>query len=194
MIARHEIPPHGQQAGLAARFAGLVPEILTEQTRLRALTVADFPAWAEILCSDRSVYMDGPYSREEAYTEFTAVAGFWFLHGHGFWTVAAREGDEVLGFVGINMEPSDQEPELGFFVRAAAEGRGLAFEASAAARDWARSVNLPSLVSYIDPANTRSTALALALGAVRDPVAEAVFAGTPDAGVTVWRHKMGATA
>jgi RimJ/RimL family protein N-acetyltransferase len=44
------------------------------------------------------------------------------------------------------------------------------------------------LVSYIDPDNARSAALATRLGARRDAKAEAAFDGTPDAGVQVFRH------
>ncbi len=191
MIARHEIPPTGNQAASASRFASLVPGLVTDRTRLRALSLTDFPAWAEILCSDRSQWMDGPYTRDEAYTEFVCVAGFWHLHGHGIWTIDSQADGAVLGFVGINMEPTDNEPELGFFVRAAAEGYGLAFEAASAVRDWARAQRFPSLVSYIDPANLRSSGLARALGADRDAEAEAIYADTPDAGMTVWRYQMG---
>jgi RimJ/RimL family protein N-acetyltransferase len=165
-----------------------VPALETERTRLRALRIEDFPAWAEILCSPRARWMDGPYSRDDAFVEFEATAGAWLLRGHGGWTVEDRATGEVLGFVCLNLEPSDRETELGFFVRAAAEGRGLALEAASAARDWAWSQGLPSLVSYVDPENQRSAALAERLGARRDARAEAEFDGTPDAGVAVYRH------
>jgi RimJ/RimL family protein N-acetyltransferase len=53
-------------------------------------------------------------------------------------------------------------------------------EAAAAARDHAIHVlNLPSLVSYIAPANQRSAALAARIGAVKDSVLD---------GWDVWRH------
>ena len=188
MILPHEMPPTGAPADLAAQLRADVPEVAAGRTRLRAMRLEDFPAWAEILCSDRARWMDGPYGRDEAFREFAASAGSWLLHGHGCWTVADPTTDEALGFVCLNMEPSDHETELGFFLREGAEGRGLAFEAAIAARDWAWAQGLPSLVSYIDPANARSAALAERLGARRDPAAEAEFAGTPDEGVAVYRH------
>jgi RimJ/RimL family protein N-acetyltransferase len=184
----HEMPPTGATAALAIGLQHMVPEIATERTRLRALRMEDFPAWAEILCSPRAAWMDGPYSRDDAFVEFEATAGAWLLRGHGGWTVEDRAAGEVLGFVCLNLEPSDQEPELGFFFREGAEGRGLAFEAASAARDWAWAQGLPSLVSYVDPDNARSAALAQRLGASRDAKAEAAFEGTPDAGVHVFRH------
>lgn len=184
----HEIPPTGASAALAHHLRALVPELETPRTRLRAMRIEDFPAWAEILCSERARWMDGPYGRDDAFVEFEATAGAWLLRGHGGWTVADRGTDEALGFVCLNMEPSDRETELGFFFRAASEGRGLALEAAAAARDWAWAQGLPSLVSYVDPGNARSAALAQRLGAGRDAAAEAEFAGTPDEGVAVFRH------
>lgn len=183
----HEVPPTGAAADLAARLRGMVPVLEAGRTRLRAMRIEDFAAWAEILCSERARWMDGPLGGDEAFTGFTASAGGWLLRGHGCWTVEDA-GGEVLGFVCLAMEPSDRETELGFFLRESAEGRGLAFEAARAARDWAWSMGLPSLVSYLDPANARSARLAERLGARRDPQAEAAFAGTPDEGVAVFRH------
>lgn len=188
MMQIYERPPTGRRAALAQACMAPVPVLVTRRLRLRAMTLADFPAWAEILCSDRSRYMDGPYDRDEAYSEFAATAGEWALHGLGFWTVTLAEGGEAIGFTGLNAEPSNNDPELGWFLRAAAEGRGYAREAAAAVRDWALAEGFPALVSYIDPDNSRSRALARALGARRDPLAEAAYAGTPDAGVEVWRH------
>nr|WP_209839865.1 GNAT family N-acetyltransferase [Rubellimicrobium aerolatum] len=178
----------GAPAALARHLSSLVPTLETARTRLRAPRLSDMDAWAEILCTDRARWMDGPMSRNDAFTELAASAGGWMLRGVGFWAVEAREGGEVLGFAGVNLEPSDREPELGFFLRAAAEGRGYATEACAAARDWAWAQGLPSLVSYVDPENLRSVRLAERLGARRDPEAEASYAGTPDDGVAVYRH------
>jgi RimJ/RimL family protein N-acetyltransferase len=190
MTAPHETPPVGKAAAMAQTIAAMVPVIETARLRLRPMRLTDFLAWAGILCSDRSVYMDGPYTRDDAYTEFAASVGSWMLHGHGFWTVTDKE-DAVLGFVGVNMEPSDHEHELGYFLCAAAEGHGYATEAAAAVRDWAFALGLPSLVSYVDPANDRSGAVARSLGAARDGVAESLYDGTPDQGMAVWRHQPG---
>jgi RimJ/RimL family protein N-acetyltransferase len=188
-MAAHERPPApGLLADRAAALQGVLPVLSTARLRLDAPDLNDFPAWAEILCGPRSRYMDGPYSREAAYTEFAAMLGTWILHGHGVFAIRLRDDGPAMDFVCLNMEPGDQEPELGFFVTEAAEGQGLTAEAAAAVRDWARVQGLASLVSYIDPENHRSARLATRLGAVRDPVAEAAYAETPDAGIAVFRH------
>lgn len=57
-------------------------------------------------------------------------------------------------------------------------------EAAAALRDWAfATLSLSSLVSYFDPANSRSIAVAERLGAVRDDNAP-----RQDAEDVVYRH------
>lgn len=188
MIAPHEAPPLGKAAAMAQKIAAMVPVLETARLHLRPMRLADFPAWAGIFCSDRSIFMDGPYARDDAYMEFAASAGSWMLHGHGFWTVTDKQG-VVLGFVGVNMEPSDHEHELGYFLCAAAEGQGFATEAATAVRDWAFALGLPGLVSYVDPANDRSSSVARSLGAVRDAAAESLYDGTPDQGMAVWRHQ-----
>ena len=194
MTAPHEMPSTGPTADLADRLAAMVPVIEAGRVRLRAPRLSDLPAWTEILCSSRAVHMGGPYERDDAFMEFAAGVGSWLLRGHGVWTVDARDGGETLGFVLVGFEPSDREPELGFFLREGAEGRGHAFEAAAAARDWSWAQGLPSLVSYVDPENARSARLALRLGARRDAEAEAAYAGTPDEGVAVFRHPRPETA
>jgi RimJ/RimL family protein N-acetyltransferase len=189
MTAPHECAPApGPLADRAHALRAALPVVKTARLRLDVPDLTDFPVWAEILCGPRSVYMDGPYSRDDAYTEFAAMLGTWVLHGHGVFAVRRQEGSSALGFVCLNLEPGDNEPELGFFVTEAAEGQGLVAEAAAAVRDWARGQGIPSLVSYIDPANERSARLAMRLGARRDPVAEAAYDATPDAGVAVFRH------
>jgi RimJ/RimL family protein N-acetyltransferase len=155
-------------AELAARLRGAVPTLEADRTRLRAMRIEDFPAWAEILCSDRARWMDGPYTRDTAFVEFEATAGAWPLRGHGGWTVEDRATGEVLGFVCLNMEPSDRETELGFFFREAAEGRGVAFEAASAARDWAWSMACRRSSATWDPENLQLRPMAERLGARRE--------------------------
>lgn len=189
MIQPHERPPApGLLADRAAALQGALPVLTTARLRLDVPDLHDFPAWAEILCSPRARYMDGPYSRAEAYTEFAAMLGTWMLHGHGVFALRPHHSGKAVGFICLNLEPGDNEPELGFFILEAVENQGLAAEAAVAVRDWARGQGIASLVSYIDPENARSMRLATRLGAVRDPLAEAAYAETSDAGIAVFRH------
>ena len=186
MTPRHELPTPGAAADLAASLGALLPKIETERLVLRAPVLSDFPACAEIACEDRGRFVGGPMSRDDAWSEFTAMTATWLLHGHGAFTIDDAGTGEVLGFVVLGLEPGDNEVELGFALREAAEGRGIATEAAMAIRDWAaRELGLTGLVSYIDPKNTRSIAVATRLGAERDPDAEAALS---EPGTCVYRH------
>jgi RimJ/RimL family protein N-acetyltransferase len=175
-----ETPVAGPAAAFAVALSAHLPVVKTARLVLRAPVLDDFGHWAEILTGPAGLWLGGPFDRDDAFTEFAAATGTWLLRGHGPWTVVRRTDGEVLGFVLIGFEPGDREAELGFLFRPAAEGQGYAHEAAVAARDHARDVlRLPSLVSYVDPANARTQRLAVRLGARRD--------GCVD-GAQVWRH------
>ena len=82
-----------------------------------------------------------------------------------------RMGDGTcIGQVSINHGPLFPEKELGWMLYDGFEGQGYAHEAAAAMRDWAFDIlGLETLVSYVDPGNQKSIAVAERLGAVRDP-------------------------
>ncbi|MEM8804238.1 MAG: GNAT family N-acetyltransferase [Pseudomonadota bacterium] len=187
MTARHEQATPGPAEDLAAMFNALAPTIQTERLLLRAPVLSDFPACAEIACGERGRFVGGPMSRDAAWAEFTAMVAGWSLHGHGGFAVEDAEGN-VLGFVVLGLEPGDHEVELGFSLTEAAEGNGFAEEAARAVRTWAATeLELTGLVSYIDPENVRSVALAKRLGATRDTKAEAAIG----ASTHVYRHPEG---
>ncbi len=184
----HEVPTPGPAAGFGAELRGRLPVLETARLRLRAPVLEDFPLWAEIFCGPEGPMLGGPFTRDEVFREFAGAVGMWLLRGHGPWTVETRAGEdlagEALGFVLIGFEPGDREPELGMMFAQAARGKGYAAEAARAARDHAfGAMGLPSLVSYIDPANAPSQRLAARLGTVRD--------GSVDE-AEVWRHREGA--
>lgn len=184
-----EAAPSGTAAVHAAALRGMLPRLETERLVLRAPEIGDFEPYREILMSDRAVYMDGPLDRRGAWLDFTQCVANWQLRGHGLFTIEAKATGETLGFTLICMEWGDQEPELGWFLAEAAEGCGYACEAAKAVRDWGlATLDLPSLVSYIDPPNTRSVRLAERLGAWRDEVASAALSKAQDADVSVYRH------
>ncbi len=184
----HEQPTaSAEAAALAARIAALIPVLETERCRLRAPRIEDFASYAEIACSERGRGIGGPMDRRDAWADFMQLCATWLLRGHGTWTVVGKDTDDVLGFVLIGFEPGDLETELGYMFRKVAEGRGLAFEAVSAARDYGfKALKLPTMVSYTHDFNGRSHRLAERLGARRDTAGEA---GLPDGDTTrIYRH------
>ncbi|WP_126978161.1 GNAT family N-acetyltransferase [Frigidibacter oleivorans] len=161
------------------------PVLRTERLVLRAPEGSDWEAWCAFAMSDRSRHMGGPYSRDTAWRAFGHVIGHWAMRGFGSFVFATPEGTP-LGMTGPWYPEGWPERELGWSVWApGAEGKGLAFEAAAAARVHAfRDLGWTTAVSYIAPANDRSAALALRLGAVEEP--GAAFPG--DGPCRVFRH------
>lgn len=180
-----ERPATGAAAALAASLAERVPELATARLRLRAPRIADFQAYAGILMSDRAAGLGGPFGRRGAWDDFCQAVAGWMLRGMGVWTIEARAGGEVLGFGYLWQEYGDPEPEIGWILTEAAEGKGHAREAAEAIRAHGFGpLGMETVVSYVDPGNARSAALAERLGAVRDPRAEAVLG----ASVRIYRH------
>lgn len=171
-----EVAPDGAMAALADRMAALVPMIETERLRLRAPRIGDFPIYARFLIDDADLAQAPEPVREEAWLDFCQLVACWPLRGFGPWTVEPRAGGAPVAAIVLNHEYGDPEIELGWAVAPSAEGQGIATEAAKAAR--ARifgTIGLATLVSYIDPANTRSVGVAIRLGATRDPRAEAAL-------------------
>lgn len=146
-----------------------IPRLETERLILRAPGMEDWPDYADLMLSPRAVYMDGPFTISYAWGMFCHDIAQWPLMGHGALMMEERASGACLGQVGINHGPLFPEHELGWLLYQHAEGRGFAFEAAKALRDWGfKERRLETLVSYIDPGNLRSQRLAERLGAKLD--------------------------
>ncbi|MCB1351041.1 MAG: GNAT family N-acetyltransferase [Maritimibacter sp.] len=184
-----ELPPSGTPALFAATLRGALPRLETARLVLRAPEICDFAIYRDIMMSDRALHMGGPLDRRAAWLDFTQVVATWCLRGHGLFAIEAKDTGETLGFTLIGFEHGDREPEFGWFLTEAAEGKGYAYEAAKAVRDWGLdTLGLTALVSYIDPPNTRSVRLAERLGGWLDPVASAVVSADQGEEVVVYRH------
>ncbi len=163
------------------------PVLETERLILRAPGPQDWPVFRAMMASERSRFIrSGEIDEGQAWRAFGHVIGHWILRGWGNFVMTRKGDDAALGAVGPWFPAGWPEQEIGWSIWSAeAEGRGYAFEAAQAARGFAYDVlNWDHAVSYIDPANTRSIALAERLGARRDD-----DAATPgDAPCLVYRH------
>lgn len=153
-------------------LAHRIPTLTTGRLTLRAPVMDDFPAYARLMASPRAAGMGGPFDRRGAWGLFCHGLALWQLFGHGALVIGLGATGEGVGVVEINHGPLFPEKELGWQVYEGHEGKGYATEAAGALRDWAfATLALPTLVSYIDPGNVRSIAVAERLGAVLDPAA-----------------------
>jgi len=144
------------------------PVLETERLTLRMPRFEDFAERVAFYASERSVWEGGPYTKEQAWRIFASEVGQWPLMGFGPFSVDDRVTGEYLGEVGIYQPPNFPEPELGWFVVDAAEGRGIAAEAARAVMVWTRKAfGWDYIDNYIDPGNARSIALGLRIGGVK---------------------------
>ncbi|MCA3443873.1 MAG: GNAT family N-acetyltransferase [Rhodobacter sp.] len=162
----------------------MIPTLSTNRLILRAPRREDFLPFAAFWASGRSVYEGGPRDMSGAWDDFAAGFGLWTINGLGTWAVQDRASGALAGVIGYYHPAAFPELEIGWTLLDGFEGKGLAFEAAMAAREWGyREKGLATLVSYIDPANARSIRLAERMGARRDLAAPGI-----DQGDVVMRH------
>jgi RimJ/RimL family protein N-acetyltransferase len=164
----------------------MIPKLITARLTLRPPVEADYPAYRAMMMSERAAYMGGPHDEATAWLSFCHDVAGWALFGHGALMIEVTSTGETVGQVSVNGGPLYPEKELGWLLYDGFEGHGYVAEAAAAMRDWAfGALEVESLVSYIDPANQRSSLVAERLGAVPDETARRQD-GDPDD--LVYRH------
>jgi RimJ/RimL family protein N-acetyltransferase len=145
-------------------------EFETARLRLRQWRPADLAPFAA-LNADRRVMAFFPAPLDPAASDALAlrcrssIAG----RGWGLWAAEAKEGDEFIGFVGLNI-PSVALPfspcvEIGWRLAFGRWGKGLATEAARGAlRVGFAQLGLPEIVSFTTVGNVRSRAVMERLG------------------------------
>jgi len=161
------------------------PVLETDRLLLRRPDDRDTDAAIAFLASDRARHVGGPMTLGGAWRAHAKMVGHWTLRGFGLFAVTDKTTGETLGISGPYYPGDWPEHELGWHIwRADAEGKGIAFEAACAARDWAYgTLGWTTAVSYIARENARSIALVERLGATLDDAAQ-----RPDPDCLVYRH------
>ncbi|MFY0617357.1 GNAT family N-acetyltransferase [Shimia sp.] len=161
-----------------------IPVVETNRLVLRAPREDDLDVIANFFASERSQYVGGPKNRAESWRVISGHLGHWVVRGYGMWLVADKATDTAVGSVGPWNPEGWDEPELGWHLYEGHEGKGYAFEAAVAAKEYAAAhFGIPAPISYIDPTNSRSVALATRLGATFEREGEVM--GKP---CHVYRH------
>ncbi len=143
-----------------------IPQLETERLIMRGFIESDIPHVAAFYGSERSQFVGGPIDADQAWRGVAGIIGHWHLRGFGFWALEDKETGAFLGHTGLWYPDGWPEPEIGWSLLEAAEGRGIAHEAAIEARRYAYEVlGWTTAISLIDPQNARSIALAERLGA-----------------------------
>ncbi|MEV8466246.1 GNAT family N-acetyltransferase [Fluviibacterium sp. DFM31] len=160
--------------------------LTTERLILRRPAPDDWPTFQGWAMSDRAAMAGGRKDLGGAWRQFASVLGHWQIRGFGMWALTRPGDDTCFGMVGPWFPADWPETELGWILFDGAEGQGYASEAARAARRHAYDVlGWSTAVSYIEPDNLRSIAVAERLGATLDPQAAQPKPDTPQ---LVYRH------
>ena len=148
----------------------LSPTLETPRLMLVPPSVEHLQAHVDFLASDRAATLGWAAMPHDAWRSFACIIGHRSLRGFGPFIATAKSDGHVVGIFGPWHPGGQLEAELKWSIWPDAdEGRGLAYEAADAARVYAfGTLGWTTAVSYINPENTRSAALALRLGAVQD--------------------------
>ncbi|HYX45964.1 MAG TPA: GNAT family N-acetyltransferase [Sphingomicrobium sp.] len=162
------------------------PRIETERLILREFRAGDLDEHAETLGDEEVMRHIGgkPMSREDSWRRLLSGVGMWSLVGMGPWAVELKSDGRMVGHCGFfqfnrELEPLIlDEPEMGWIFSRSVHGQGIAFEACAAALEWAeRELGADSYPAIIDLENAASMKLAERLGFVRQ--ADGVYRDSP---------------
>jgi RimJ/RimL family protein N-acetyltransferase len=147
-------------------MSALGPTLQTPRLRMEPPRNAHFDAFAAMMADPRVMAMlGGAQSRPVAWRTFAAYAGAWALDGFGMFMVFEKATGAFVGRVGPLSPEGWPGTEVGWGLTHAAQGRGLATEAAAAAMDFAFDrLGWDEVIHCIVPENAPSHAVARRLG------------------------------
>ena len=104
-------------------MTAVIPTLTTKRLNLRPMRLEDWPDFAGCLCSDRAIWMGGPYDTHGAWGMFCADQAQWDFFGCGALMIELTQTGTCVGQIGINFGPLFPEYELGWLLYAGHEGQ-----------------------------------------------------------------------
>ena len=159
----------------------------TERLIFRQWENSDYQMFAEFYSiEEHARYVGGTKTPEESWRLMATYVGHYELNGYSYLAIGEKESGILIGTVGLWKSHPWPEPELGYWLLPDSQGKGYGVEAGLAVKNFALdTLELESLVSYIDPSNEPSKKLALRLGAKYDSTIKLLDFGDHE----VYRYK-----
>jgi RimJ/RimL family protein N-acetyltransferase len=143
----------------------------TPHLRFREMAPADLPAMASLLGDvDVMRFYPAPKTREQVASWIDWNLKNYVRHGHGLWIIETTAG-EFIGDCGLTWQDVNgiMRLEIGYHVLPRWQGLGLATEAAAACRDFARDrLGAEEVIAIVHPDNRASTRVAEKIGMRRE--------------------------
>ena len=142
------------------------PVIETERLILRVPRIEDFDAYAAMREDVENMrFIGGAMPRAVSWRKFLQMPGAWVLQGFAMFAVIEKSSGQWLGQLGPWQPEGWPGTEVGWGFARAAQGKGYATEAGAAAIDFAfERLGWDEVIHSIHPDNVPSQALAQRLG------------------------------
>jgi len=139
--------------------------IETERLVLREIIETDLPLLHRIYSDPESMrYYPGTKSFDETVAWFEMLAFRSYAdNGFGLWAIVDKASGDILGDCGITLQagPQGKEKEIGYHLRREYLGRGYAFEAALACRNYGfEALGFNRVVSIVSPENVPSQRVA----------------------------------
>jgi len=146
-----------------------IPILQTERLLLRGWKESDLDPLAHMMANPEVArFIGGVQPRSSVWRAIAMYVGLWALSGYGFWVIERKSDGAFLGRVGLWRPESWPGIELAWSLDRPYWGNGYATEAASAVLDYGfADLQMPRLVSLIDPENAPSQRVARRLGATK---------------------------
>lgn len=140
----------------------------TQRLLLREMTQADFPALADILQDEQTMYAyEGAFNDTETQAWLDKNLTRYRDDGIGLWAVVLRENGDMIGQAGLTWQEMNGKriPEVGYLFNRAYWGKGYATEAAIACKEYGfKQLGLDEIFSIIRDTNIASMNVAIRNG------------------------------
>ncbi len=149
------------------------PVLASARLRLRPFVPGDAPGLAR-LCADRAVAettlrIPHPYTLDHAEAFLASLPEAWAAGQEAVFAQTLRDGGDLVGAIGLKLEPEHLRAELGYWVGVPYWGRGYATEAVRAVAGWAfLDLGLGRLYAHVMGGNAASERVLLKAGFSRE--------------------------